>query len=113
MLPPVIASAVRHGNAASEAAALTHLSTTHDSRALEQKASQFTVLLAELLRGAAPPAALKSAGLSGFAHPEKDDFSVVYRQYGPACYIDSSLPVAVHLFSKCGTAPALSCVCML
>jgi hypothetical protein len=101
MLPPVIAAALPRGKVAAEEQALAHLRTTHESLLLSAKMKQFSALLCDLLLGSPVPQALDAAGLTQFAEPKADDLSVVYGKFGPACYIESSLPVAVHFLAKC------------
>lgn len=100
MLAPVVAAALACG-ADPEAAALTHLRTTHDSAKLEVVAARFARVLADVLQGAPPARAIGDA--AGVAPPstEDDDLTVTHSKFGPACYIESSWPVACHLVNKC------------
>ena len=104
-LPPVVAAALPAGVDTAVSTALQHLSTTHDSKKLRSKAEQYVRTLASLLQGADVPQALQAGGLhQQKAGSQQDDMSVVHRQFGPACYIDSALPVTVHFLIKCATA---------
>jgi hypothetical protein len=110
MMPPIVAAATaasarasNSGHVDSTAAvtvALEHLRTTHDSRELERSATKFARLLHDLLTGVNVPDALSNAGLNGIADSTADDLTVVYKKFGPACYIDSALPVTVHFLNK-------------
>lgn len=99
MLPPVIASAFPLGRNAAADAAVAHLATTHESGKLAADARKFAGLLCDMLAGEPVTAAVQRAGIN--AQPSADDLTVVYQRHGPACYIDSSFPVAVHFLSKC------------
>lgn len=105
MLPPVIAATFARGSdaAAAQAAALEHLSTTHESAELARAARAFTGLLCDMLAGQPVEGAVARAGLA--ADPAVADLEAVYQRHGPACYIDSSFPVAAHFLTKC--APLL------
>ena len=106
MLPPVIAAAAARGGAASAYAdAAAHLATTHDSRHLQSQARLYTCLLSRVLQGEGMGSALDAAQLSKFVYAGTNDMQVVHQKYGPACYIDSSLPVLAHFCSKCAAAP--------
>ena len=102
MLPPVIAATFARGSdaAAAQAAALEHLSTTHESAELARAARAFTGLLCDMLAGKPVEGAVARAGLA--ADPALADLEAVYQRHGPACYIDSSFPVAAHFLTKCG-----------
>lgn len=80
-----------------------HVRTTHDSVKLEDHAQQYIKLLYSTVTGSSAAEGLKSSGLSGTVKPERDDLRVVYQDFGPACYIDSSFPVTAHLFLKCAS----------
>ena len=74
--------------------------TTHDSSKLEDYCRQYVKLLFRTVTGSGAAESLKASGFSGALKPERDDLKVVYQDFGPACYIDSSFPVTAHMFLK-------------
>jgi hypothetical protein len=70
---------------------------------------QFAALLCDVLQGTPVSQALAAAGVAQYADPEAEDLSVVYKKFGPACYIESSLPVAIHFLAKCVLLRILLC----
>lgn len=102
MLPPVIAAAFPRGRDAAAGAALEQLATTHESVKLARAARSFAGLLCDMLAGEAVEAAVARSGQPVDA--AADDLAVVYKRHGPACYIESSFPVAVHFLTKCDPA---------
>eukprot|EP00892_Ulva_mutabilis_P012018 jgi/Ulvmu1/9189/UM005_0289.1 len=98
MLPPVVAAAFPNGRDAAADTAVMHLATTHESAKLAAYARTFAGLLCDLLSGEPVAAAVARSGLP--SQPGEDDLKVVYKRFGPACYIDSSFPVAAHFLTK-------------
>jgi hypothetical protein len=100
-LPPVVLSCIPKGLETATSTALTHLRTTHDSKKLEGYAEQYVKLLYSTITGSSAAESLKASGWQGSVKPERDDLAVVYQDFGPACYIDSSFPVTAHMLVKC------------
>lgn len=99
-LPPVVLSSLPEGIEAATTKALTHMRTTHDSTKLEDYGRQYVKLVFSTVTGSSAADSLKASGFGGRLNPDRDDLKVVYQDFGPACYIDSSFPVTAHLFLK-------------
>lgn len=100
-VPPVVLSCITQSLDSATTTALTHLRTTHDSSKLEVFAKQYVKLLYSTVTGSSASDSLESCGLLRGVQPDRDDLRVVYQDFGPACYIDSSFPVTAHMYLKC------------
>lgn len=103
MLPPVILGNMSAGREAAKAAALQHLSLTHESRKLAEYAKQYAELIYTVAKGDAP---LKEAVAEVARNQLRvnlqelqmyDDVRVVHSTFGSACYIDDSFPSMLFL----------------
>jgi hypothetical protein len=105
MLAPVVAAAVAREQDPA-ATALAHLHTTHESARLDGYATQYAGILADVLRGASLRQVLRQR-VTPVPSESDDDLTVTYSKFGPACYIDSSFPVACHMVNKCAPSAAM------
>lgn len=103
VMPVTVLVALAHrGPGPALLAAREHLRLTHDSPALERALEVFAHTLAAALRGADLRTACDAAGsrlgidLAATARRAGSDLAVVHRAFGPACYIEDSLPVVLH-----------------
>jgi hypothetical protein len=80
---------------------MTHLGTLVESLPLNKDAEKFSKMLYDLVSGESATKTLENAGMLDNVDPQSEDLETVYKTFGPACLIETAMPVTAHFLLKC------------